>query len=304
MLLYKSGIEKLESLAKPQQNPKMSFAKSTTYGLGGGAKLWFEPKSLYSAKRCYDFCKASGAPVFVLGNGSNVLASDKEFDGTVIRTKRLKGIVRQDDDSLFCLAGTTVSELLTYCRKNLLTGLEFLYGIPASVGGAAFMNAGVKGLAIGDNIRKVLLYDGKNVVLNNSQCNFGYRRSTMRDINAIILAIVVNTRSASLKEIEEKTRYFKERRKNLPRGRSCGCVFKNPQGISAGALIDNAGLKGLTVGGASVSSEHANFIINKGGSSSDVKSLIAIVKKRVFEKFGVELCEEVVYIGEFNDFNC
>ena len=202
-----------------------------------------------------------------------------------------------------CLAGTKVAELLKYCKDNCLGGLEYLYGIPASVGGAAFMNAGVSGHMMGDNVESVRLYDGKAIILINEKCNFGYRHSTMRDINALILSIIVKVDNLSAEEIAERINYFKERRSHLPKGKSCGCVFKNPAGNSAGALIEQAGLKGLRVGGAYVSESHASFIINDGGSSSDVKSVIEIVKARVSEQFGVLLREEVVYIGEFNDFN-
>ena len=165
------------------------------------------------------------------------------------------------------------------------------------------MNAGVSGEAIGNNIVNVHIFDGKSTVLSNENCNFGYRCSTMRDINALILSIILKTHKSSKSSIENRLTYYIERRCGLPSGKSCGCVFKNPEGNSAGRLVEAAGLKGLRIGNAEVSNKHANFIINHGASAADVRRLIMLVKERVFEKFGIILEEEVVYIGDFNDFN-
>ena len=165
------------------------------------------------------------------------------------------------------------------------------------------MNAGVNGAAIGDNTESVRVYNGKTRILSREKCNFGYRHSTMRDINALILSIIVNVDECSALQIDDRIEFYRQRRSHLPKGRSCGCVFKNPEGCSAGLLIESAGLKGFRCGGAYVSEKHASFIINSGGSAADVKLLIGEVKSKVYEKFGVLLEEEVVYIGEFNDFN-
>lgn len=303
MLLYKSGLEKCIQSLRVESVKPFPFCKNTTYGLGGNAEAGYFPKTVYEAKKVYDNLTARGKEFKILGNGSNVLAADGGTQGTVISTKRMRGIFKLDNSRLLCLAGTQVCELLSYCKKHGLGGLEYLYGIPATVGGAAYMNAGVSGFAIGDNVHSVRVYDGKSHALSHENCNFAYRHSTMRDINALILSIIVNVDQVPPSEIDERLAYFKQRRKHLPKGKSCGCVFKNPEGYSAGYLIDAAGLKGLRLGGAFVSCEHASFIINDGGSASDVKKLIDVVKNKVFEKFGILLNEEVVYIGDFNDFN-
>ena len=211
--------------------------------------------------------------------------------------------MRLSDPKLLCLAGITVPELLAYCKKHALSGLEFLYGIPATIGGAVYMNAGVSGKAIGDSVELVCAYDGKDLKFSRENCNFGYRRSTMRDINALILSTILNVQPSTAQKIEEEISFYKSRRSHLPKGKSCGCVFKNPENASAGYLIEAAGLKGFRYGGAVVSQMHANFILNDGGTASDVKTVIDTVKKRVLQKFGILLKEEVVYIGEFNDFN-
>ncbi len=303
MLLYKSGFINCLNCEGAAEVDNFRFSDYTTYGLGGSATGAFAPASVYQAKYIYDKLSSTGKPLIILGNGSNVLASDKSFDGYVIVTRRMKGIVALGNNKVMCLAGTKISELLNYCKKRSLGGLEFMYGIPATVGGAAFMNAGVGSECIGDRISKVKLYDRRCVILNNKQCNFGYRHSTMRDIKGVITSISLDLEPSPPKEIEEKIAYYKTKRSRLPKGKSCGCVFKNPNGVSAGLLIDNAGLKGLSVGKAIVSDVHADFILNNGGSADDVRKLIDIVKFRVFQKFGVLLREEVVYIGDFNEFN-
>ena len=292
----------LES-ACPTKKESFEFSKYTTYGIGGKARIAYFPKNIIQACSAYDELKRLNMSYAIIGNGSNLLVSDKGYEGGVICTRNLKGIIRVADDKVMCLAGTTVGELLRYCKNKSLSGLEYLYGIPATLGGAVYMNAGVGGFAFGDNVVSVKIYDGKVRVLSRENCNFAYRHSTMRDINALILSIIVNVNKISLKEIDNRVSYFKERRRHLPTGRSCGCVFKNPSGTSAGYLIEQAGLKGFTVGGATVSNKHASFIINNSGTAEEVKQVIEVVKRKVLERFGILLEEEVVYIGDFNEFN-
>lgn len=303
MLLYKSGLNNCVGEPKIEIISPFKFSENTTYGLGGNAIAAYLPKTPYEAKIAFDRLTSNGIPFEIIGNGSNILASDKGISGAVVSTKNLRGIVRLDKNRLLCLAGTKTGELLAYCKKHRLGGLEYLYGIPASLGGAAYMNAGVSGAAIGADIESVRIYDGKSRVLTHEMCDFAYRHSTMRNIKALILSIIVNVCESKVEEIDERLSYYRQRRSHLPKGKSCGCVFKNPEGVSAGYLIENAGLKGLKVGGAHVSERHASFIVNDGGTADNVKALIEIVKSRVLEKFGILLDEEVVYIGDFNDFN-
>lgn len=296
MLLYKSGFVDVKTLPKTQA---FDFSRNTTYGLGGRASDAYFPRTVLEAKNLYSELNQRGIPFKIIGNGSNLLVSDSGFDGSVICTKHMQGIVQVGNDRLLCLSGTKISQLLYYCKKHRLSGAEYLYGIPATVGGAAFMNAGVNGAAIGDNIESVKIFDGKIRKLSHEMCNFGYRQSTMRDINCVILSIMLKLENKSEEEIEEKINFYRNRRAHLPKGKSCGCVFKNPNGCSAGYLIEACGLKGARFGGAEVGKEHANFIINDGGTARDVKTLIGIIKDSVFNKFGILLEEEVVYIGDF-----
>ncbi|MGN0812815.1 MAG: UDP-N-acetylmuramate dehydrogenase [Candidatus Coproplasma sp.] len=301
MLLYKGG---LSTSLKVKQADGFTFANNTTYKLGGNAKLSFFPQNICQAISAFEHCRKNGYKTFIIGNGSNVLASDSGFDGTVISTKKLSGIIRLNNNRLFCLAGTPVAKLLNYCKRHGLSGVEYLTKIPATVGGAAFMNAGAAGKYIGGNIQKVLVYTDKKVYINNNQCNFRYKHSTMRDINCLILAVVLQLEAKPIEEIEDNLEHYSSLRQHLPKGRSCGCVFKNGDNYSAGELIERAGLKGIRCGGAVVSTQHANFIINEGNCANDVKRLIELVKYFVMLKFGIELAEEVVYIGEFDETYC
>lgn len=303
MLIYKSGLENTTNFDSIKSASPFSFAKNTTYGLGGTAPKAYFPSTPFQAKAVYSELKDCGAGFKIIGGGSNVLVSDGGITEEVISTRNLRGIIRLSADRLLCLAGTKISELLAYCKKRNLSGLEYLYGIPATVGGAAYMNAGVCGFAIGDNILSVRVYDGKTRNLSREKCNFGYRRSTMRDINALILSIIVKVDLSDSATVENRIEYFRARRLHLPKGKSCGCVFKNPAGYSAGYLIETAGLKGCAIGGARVSDIHASFILNEGATSCEVRSLIELVKRRVFETHGIYLEEEVVYIGDFNEFD-
>lgn len=318
MLSYKSGIiyakkcfEGLDLSACRADD--FLFSKYTTYGLGGGAREVFFPRNFVEARAVWDYLnpaknycniQSGGAEknkFFILANGSNLLASDRFYDGSVICTKRLCGIVRTGENEIFCAAGTLVSKILSYCLKHGLGGLEYLCGIPATIGGIAYMNGGAGGIYINSNVISVSLYNGKKYNLSNENCKFGYKYSTMRDINALILGVKLSVSTSLPDEVASRIKCYAERRRALPNGRSCGCVFKNPSGVSAGKLIQDCNLAGLKIGGAYVSREHCNFIINDGARAEDVKKLISLVASTVYKNTGIKLQEEVVYIGEFNE---
>lgn len=283
---------------KIKNKTDFDFSKNTTYGCGGLAKQVYYPENSLQAICVFEKIINNGLNYFVLGNGSNVLASDKFFDGVVISTKKLKGIYRVAKNKIYCLAGTTVSEILNYCKKRNLSGLEYLFKIPATIGGVAYMNGGAGGQYLENNVDSVCLYTGKLLNLNNNDCNFSYKQSTMRNINCIILGVNLLIEPNIDGKSEKLINFYSNRRKNLPNGKSCGCVFKNPPNFFAGELIEKCGLKGKSIGSASVSCQHANFIINGGNCSADVFALVNYVKQSVYEKFGINLEEEVIYIGD------
>lgn len=276
---------------------RVKLSRCTTYGLGGEAEIYY-PDNLCKAKLIFDKLNENGR-AFVLGNGSDVLASDGKIKEPIICTKKLRGIVRVAEDKIFCLAGTSVGALLAYCKRRNLGGLEYLVNIPATIGGIAYMNGGAGGKYISDNVLSVKVYNGNIVTLDNKDCNYTYKHSTMRDINAIILSILLKVYPSTRQKIEERLSAYSARRAHLPTGRSCGCVFKNPQGDYAARLIEMAGMKGQSCGGAYVSPVHANFIISDGGSAEDVCKLIELVREAVWRKFGVLLENEVVLLGDF-----
>lgn len=276
-----------------------SFAKNTTYACGGSADVAYFPETVKQATAVYDYLVSTGKKFIVLGNGSNVLASDKNFEGAIISTKHLRGVSQNGENCVFCYAGTTVSELLKFCVGAGLGGLEYLAGIPATLGGLTLMNGGAGGVYVCENIINVMLYNGSILNFSNKKCNFGYKYSIMRDINCLILGVELRVFTQSSQKVRENISLYLERRKFHPKGASCGCVFKNRDSVSAGKLIEDCGLKGMSCGGAVVSEKHANFLINNGGSAADVYRLIGAVKQRVFERTGIMLEEEVVYIGDF-----
>lgn len=284
-------------LIKSEKN--FSFTKNTTYNCGGLAEIAFFPESIKQAAAVYDCISKSDKEYIVLGNGSNVLASDKGFNGAVLSTKKLSGINRISKNSIFCYAGTTVAQLMKFCIDYGISGLEYLAGIPATVGGLVLMNGGAGGCYIADNVVNVMLYNGKIRNFTNKKCNFDYKYSIMRDINALILGVELRIFNKNSQDVQNNISLYLNKRRNQPKGASCGCVFKNCGNLSAGKIIEDVGLKGLSLGGAFVSREHANFIINGGNSASDVYRLIKTVKEEVFSRTGIKLEEEVVYIGDF-----
>lgn len=285
------------------KDDKFDFSAHTTYGLGGRAKAAYFPATEEEAATVFSYLTKKSVKFVILGNGSNVLASDKYFDGAVISTKNLSGIT-VSGNSLHCLAGTTVSELLRFCKENGLSGPEYLAGIPASIGGLAYMNGGTASRHIENDIQDIRVFDGSFHDFCAKNCNFGNKHSTMRDINCLITSVDLSFEYSTCEKVGQNIENYLALRRSQPKGKSCGCVFKNPAGLSAGKLIDELGLKGLSYGGAQVSDAHANFIINANARAEDVYTLIKEVKRRVYAYYGVMLEEEVIYIGEFNDFNC
>lgn len=292
----------MSNIEEVEQELNFDFSKHTTYGLGGRAEIAYYPKNFEEIQAVIDYLKQINKKFFILGAGSNILASDKYFNGAVISTKNFNRIEIKDN-AIICGSGVKVAEFLKFCIKFCAVGYEYLAGIPATLGGIVYMNGGIPQRHIGDDIISVCLYDGKIREILQKDCNFGNKYSTMRDINACILQIELPYIKSDSKIIRQNISKYLLSRKNQPKGKSCGCVFKNGLNYSAGKLIDECGLKGLSVGRAHVSKIHANFIINNGDSAQDVFNLISLVKRKVYERTKILLEEEVVYIGEFDDFN-
>jgi len=277
------------------------MSRYTSFRIGGPADLLITPFDQDSLERAVRLVRESSTPWFVMGNGSNLVFVDEGFHGVVFRLKKLDRIK---------VAGSTISAgagcmlpLLSYRTASLsLDGLVFAAGIPGTLGGALFMNAGDKEGSISEIVREVVvLGDAGKENITRSQMSFDYRSSSFQQQDAVILEAVLDlehtgTPDSLKKRIKEKIR---KRKKSFPLNYpNAGSVFRNPPGDFAGRLVQKSGCKGLTVGGAMVSTRHANFIVNTGGAKcSDVVEIIDMVKSRVKSEFGIELKTEIEIVG-------
>ena len=274
-----------------------SLAKETWYGLGGPADYFIRPKTVKQLKEVVRCCSENKIPIYVMGLGSNLLISDKGLRAAVIKLKADEfEQIHFDGEQLTAWAGVELSKLVLTCVQKGLSGIEALTGIPGSVGGAVKMNAGGNFGDIGAVVEAVSLMDADGNVFEKSkpELMFDYRRTNITAKFVLNARMKLNTAAPEqiMRTVKEIWIYKKN---NQPLNTiNSGCIFKNPRGVSAGALIDRAGLKGLQIGGAVVSEKHANFIIaKKGCQSRDVMRLIDAIKERVKEQFDVELELEI-----------
>lgn len=277
------------------------MSRHTSFRVGGPARRMAFPKSGEQLVLLLSFAGECGARPLVIGNGTNLLAPDEGLNRLVIDTSAGLNRVElgTEADTIVAEAGASLAHLADFACRQGLTGLEFAHGIPGTVGGAVCMNAGAYGGEMKQVIQGVsVLFPEEGVKsLSNEEMGFGYRRSLLSDHpDAVVLSAVFRLTSGDPEAIRETMRDLMARRRaSQPlEWPSAGSTFKRPTGYFAGTLIDQCGLKGLTVGGAQVSEKHAGFIVNKGGATAaDVTALIAQVQKRVFEQAGVRLEPEV-----------
>lgn len=276
------------------QETPFPFVKHSTIGCGGKAMTAFYPRNTTEFCSLLQKLQKDKIKYCVLGNLSNVLPPDGDTETVVICSKDVNGMMLTEK-GIFAYAGVMSGALLRFCKQNLRSGVEFLQGIPCTLGGALFMNAGVGGKYIADIVDSVLVYrDGETRLLTKTECDYAYKHSAFMQNGDVILGAALLLDSATEEEIETKEKHYADRRAHLPKGKSMGCVFKNPDGAVAGDLIERSGLKGLRIGGAHISKTHANFIINdRNCSSKDVETLILLIKNAVFSQYGVRLEEEI-----------
>ncbi|MEW6771381.1 MAG: UDP-N-acetylmuramate dehydrogenase [Bacillota bacterium] len=275
----------------------------TTWQIGGPADVLVEPASREDLATVLAFIRQEALPLAVIGNGSNLLVSDSGFRGVVIKIGEALGRVNINGERIFAEAGAKLGRVTAVAQAAGLGGLEFAVGIPATLGGAVTMNAGANGAAMADVVEKVTVvdYEGNECVLEHAEIGFGYRRSRLQELKAVVVEIVLHLTPDDPREIRRRSEECLRRRKvtqplEYP---SAGSVFKNPPGDAAGRLIELAGAKGLRIGDAMVSERHANFIVNLGNARArDVLALIGRVREMVREKFGVTLELEVKVLGE------
>ena len=274
-----------------------SVAARSSFKIGGRAALAVFPKSERELVDALSLIDGEGVRCEIIGNASNLLFAFDYFDGALIFTSGLGGI-SVDGNKISCGAGASLTHLSSVAAEHSLTGLEFAYGIPALVGGAVYMNAGAYGGAVSDVIDYSIAYNRKSGrVYRLYDCDFSYRHSKyMSDPSLVCLGAVFALPFGNEVEIKEKmAQNMSSRKANQPlEYPSAGSYFKRPEGHFAGKLIEDCGLKGLSVGGAQVSEKHAGFIINRGGATySDVLALEEKIKEKVLSEFGVELEREV-----------
>ncbi len=278
------------------------MAAHTTFKIGGAADIMITVKSIDELQTAVNACKASDIPVMILGNGSNLLVSDNGIEGAVITLDGDFKKITVDGDIITSGAGAKLSRLCCVALENSLTGLEFAYGIPGSVGGAMYMNAGAYGGEMKDVALSVtaLTPDGEIREVPAQDLQLGYRTSVFKTNGDIILFSKYKLEKGDQDAIKEKMDDVMDRRKTkqpleFP---SAGSVFKRPEGAFAGTLIEQCGLKGKTVGGAQVSEKHAGFIINIGGATcDDVMGLVKLVQDTVKAETGYFLEREIIRTG-------
>jgi UDP-N-acetylenolpyruvoylglucosamine reductase len=278
------------------------LAKRTTLRVGGPADIYVEPASEVDLAAILSICRCLDRPFLVLGRGSNLLVRDGGFRGVVICLAHAHfSRIYVDGQRVHCGAGAKLKAVAVEARRNCLAGLEFLEGIPGSVGGALRMNAGAMGGAMFDVVESVRLMDFDGQVRERSarELSASYRSCATLKIH-IALAAVLRGEPGQREAIEQRmNEYSRKRWQSQPAAPSAGCMFRNPASIPAGKLIDELGLKGTRVGGAVVSAEHGNFIVNDGAATArDVLALIEVVRQLARRERGIELETEVEIVGE------
>ena len=280
------------------------MSEQTTFKIGGAADVLIFPSSIAEVAAVIKLADEFKLPGTILGNGSNVLVLDKGIRGVVIKfSDKFFGKIRVEGEKIFADAGALLKDVSKCAAENSLSGLEFAVGIPGSIGGAVYMNAGAYGGEMKNIVANVtaISREGEVVKFNAADLNLGYRHSIFQQNGCAICEVEMNLAHGNLDEIKSHMEDFTYKRESkqpleFP---SAGSTFKRPEGYFAGTLIDKTGLKGLKVGGAMVSEKHAGFVVNAGcATAQDVLNLIEEVRRRVMEVHGVTLMPEVRIIGE------
>ena len=334
MSKYRVKYKKITEVL-PEIKEHIVMRDYNTFHVGGVADYFYEARSTNDLVRAVRLAVEYQIPYFILGNGSNILFSDFGYPGLVIKNLSASIAVMKEKSQIIAESGAMLGRVIMEAVANDLSGLEFLYGIPGTVGGALYGNAGAYGYSIGDYIKNItlLIIDPKDDISQSMQIvqydgtwmDFGYRVSKLKKIKSktkpVILSIKLQLAQNQKEDIMRKLNHFKKMRaKTQPIGFSAGCIFKNPipkelknitgrgtHGMPelpkerrAGFMLDQAGTKKLHAGEAEVSNIHANFIINKANASaSDIRNLIEEMREKVLQKFSVTLEEEIEYIGQW-----
>lgn len=278
--------------------------KHTTFRIGGNADIFVRPESKEQIAEILRLCRKQDVPYFILGNGSNLLVGDRGFRGVVINIMDNMNDIKVDGGIIKAQAGAMLIKVSRAARDNSLTGLEFASGIPGTIGGAIYMNAGAYGGEMKDVVTQVTAMDaeGEIYTFGTDELEFSYRHSVIQQRDLIVLDVTMKLAAGDQKIIDDRmSELAVARRTKQPlEYPSAGSTFKRPEGYFAGKLIMDAGLRGYRVGDAQVSEKHCGFVVNRGNATADdVIKLIDDVKVKVSEEYDVVLEPEVRMIGEF-----
>jgi len=304
-MMDKSFINEIEAFAdKGALILGEPLCNHTTFRVGGKADAFLSVRNEEQLKRAVLLCKEYEVPFLVLGNGSNLLVSDDGYRGMVLLIGKDMSDIRVEGNRITAMAGATLSSVAQMAAKNSLGGMEFASGIPGTIGGAIVMNAGAydgEMKMVVESV-KVLSQTGGIYQMSNEELDFSYRNSRVKKEGLIVLSVTLLLGPKNQEEIYAKMNDFAARRREKQplEYPSAGSTFKRPEGMFAGKLIMDAGLRGYSVGDAQVSEKHCGFVINKGNATAkEISRLILDVQEKVKESFGVTLEPEVIFIGDF-----
>jgi len=294
--LIKSGLDKL----RIEYVSDFPMSRFTWLRVGGNANYAIYPSSIQQLTNLISFLSKMGYPWIVLGEGSNTIILDEGIEKAVIITKKMKAIEIKDSGEIVAEAGANMGTIMNRSVRKGFAGFEFAAGIPGTIGGGVFMNAGANDSEVKDVIKKVwLLIDGKEEVVSRRELNFEYRKSNLAE-GAVVMKVLIKLDRGDRKLSEKKVKdYLDKRNKTQPiKMSNTGSIFKNPDSIAAGKLIEELGLKGYEIGGAQISELHGNFIVNRGSAkASEVLKLIDVAKENAYKLRGIILEPEVRILG-------
>lgn len=304
-MISQAVVESLQRLVPPENIKWREMLKHhTTFRVGGEADCMIWIQSVEQLQQVIACLRLADQPYFVLGNGSNLLVSDAGYRGVILKLAQEMCQVTVEECRIRAQAGATLTKVARIALEHGLTGLEFASGIPGTVGGGVIMNAGAYDGELRQVIRMVEAVDreGRLFTLDNEAMQFGYRTSVLKNGSCVVTACEFLLEPGEPRAIRAKMEDFacRRREKQPLEYPSAGSTFKRPTGYFAGKLIEDAGLKGLQVGGARVSEKHSGFVINGGeATAADIRQLIRQVQEEVYRQYGVQLEPEVLFLGEF-----
>lgn len=301
----KEVVEILQSDYPDSTRINVLLAPYTSYNVGGNADLMIFPERVEQLERIIHLCNEKRVPYFIIGKGANVLIHDDGLRGVVISLEKCCSQIFHEKNLLYVGAGATVKDLVEYCENNSLEGVEYMSGIPGTVGGALRMNAGAFIGEIGDRVLRIdaLNEKGNRIQIPKDEALFGYRRANGLTEKILLGCWLMVDAGDKEKLYQSRQEYLKKRASKQPlEFPSCGSVFKRPPGDYAGRLIEEAGCKGLKIGGAMVSTKHANFVVNYNkATAKNIYDVIYEAQKKVYNRFGIKLELEVKLMGFSNE---